>query len=78
MARGDVTRSSYSSTEERSAEEVVVDVGDKAGDCTMSCRKEGRSGAGAWTVTWGVVKWVILWAAATVVVVALLWILLLP
>ena len=47
MARGDVTRSSYSSTEERSAEEVVVDVGDKAGDWTMSCRKEGRSGAGA-------------------------------
>jgi len=47
-ARGDGTaRSSCSSTEEKSAEDVLVDVGDKAGDCTMSCKKDGRSGAGA-------------------------------
>lgn len=41
--------SSYSSND-RSAEDV--EVGDKAGDCTISCKKEGRSGAGAWTGRW--------------------------
>ena len=39
----DVALSSYSSND-KSADEV--EVGDKVGDWTMSCRKDGRSGAG--------------------------------
>jgi len=39
--------SSYSSMEERSTDELDVDVGDNAGDWTISCKKEGSRGAGA-------------------------------
>jgi len=42
-ARG--IKSSYSSIELKSPEEVVVLVGESDGLCTISCRNEGRSGA---------------------------------
>ena len=48
-ARGNIERcggSSNSSIEDKSADDVVVEVGDRAGDWTISCRKDGSKGAG--------------------------------
>lgn len=73
MERGEVV-SSYSSMEDRSAEDVVVEVGERAGDWTISCRKEGRSGAGACTDTDGKLKSLLLEGILGIIgMVALFW-----